>query len=198
MRALGTKLKIREDMAKVGTIDCYLGIVTAVSKDESDRLEHSKEWHEILADIPGVVQGITAYPFRGDLDEPKIHDRVMIYDMDPIHHSYFQYRKVKEDDFIGFRSSGKMLNITPERIEIGVFDKDTEYKDNETPESLKSSIKQDDKGNINLKAEETIYLNGNTKPEGTKPANIVANGGTNGGLVNVEAIRQLINPISAD
>lgn len=126
-------------MAKsLGIANYYLGVVKAVTPDDDDRIENDKEWHEIIIDIPGVIQGVTAFPFRDELDEPKIDDKVLVLDVDPLYHSYFLYRKLKEDGFIGFRSSGKMVSITPDEIVIGVFGPDDngeypEYKEDEIP-----------------------------------------------------------------
>ena len=108
----------------LGTANYYLGVVTAVTPDDDDRIKNDKEWHEVLIDIPGVIQGVTAFPFRDELDEPKINDKVLVLDVDPLYHSYFLYRKLKEDGFIGFRSSGKMVSITPDEIVLGVFGPD--------------------------------------------------------------------------
>ena len=124
-------------MAKsLGIANYYLGVVKAVTPDDDDRIKNDKEWHEIIIDIPGVIQGVTAFPFRDELDEPKIDDKVLVLDVDPLYHSYFLYRKLKEDGFIGFRSSGKMVSITPDEIVIGVFgpndnDEYPEYKEDE-------------------------------------------------------------------
>jgi hypothetical protein len=122
----------------LGTANYYLGVVTAVTPDDDDRIKNDKEWHEVLIDIPGVIQGVTAYPFRDELDEPKINDKVLVLDVDPLYHSYFLYRKLKEDGFIGFRSSGKMVSITPDEIVLGVFGPDDndeypEYAEDEIP-----------------------------------------------------------------
>ena len=122
----------------LGTANYYLGVVTAVTPDDDDRIKNDKEWHEVLIDIPGVIQGVTAYPFRDELDEPKINDKVLVLDVDPLYHSYFLYRKLKEDGFIGFRSSGKMVSITPDEIILGVFGPDDndeypEYAEDEIP-----------------------------------------------------------------
>ena len=126
-------------MAKsLGIANYYLGVVKAVTPDDDDRIKNDKEWHEIIIDIPGIIQGVTAFPFRDELDEPKIDDKVLVLDVDPLYHSYFLYRKLKEDGFIGFRSSGKMVSITPDEIVIGVFGPDDngeypEYKEDEIP-----------------------------------------------------------------
>lgn len=122
-----------------GQANYYIGLVVAVSKDDDDRLKNEKEWHEVLVDIPGIVQKVPAFPFRDELDEPKLNDKVLVLDVDPLYHSYFLYRKVKEDGFIGFRSSGKMVSITPDDITIGVFGPDDndeypEYKEDEIPD----------------------------------------------------------------
>ena len=175
-----------------GQANYYIGLVVAVSKDDDDRLKNEKEWHEILVDIPGVIQRVPAFPFRDELDEPKLNDKVLVLDVDPLYHSYFLYRKVKEDGFIGFRSSGKMVSITPDDITLGTFDYDSDYAEKDAPESLHASMKLDGDGNINLKAEKTIKL------DGYADTSIIANGGNNGGMVNVSALKQLITAINAD
>ena len=154
-------------MAKsLGIANYYLGVVVAVTPDDDDRIKNDKEWHEIIIDIPGVIQGVTAYPFRDELDEPKINDKVLVLDVDPLYHSYFLYRKLKEDGFIGFRSSGKMVSITPDEIVIGVFGPDDndeypEYAEDEIPDcdpgkdgsgSGMAYVKLDKSGNIEIKA----------------------------------------------
>lgn len=123
----------------LGIANYYTGVVIAVTPDDDDRLENDKEWHEVLIDIPGVIQGVKAFPFRDELDEPKINDKVLVLDVDPLYHSYFLYRKLKEDGFIGFRSSGKMVSITPDDITIGVFgpndnDEYPDYAEDEVPD----------------------------------------------------------------
>ena len=179
-------------MKPAGYASYYPGVVIDVAPDDN----HTKEWHEVLVDIPGLIKGVPAFPFRDELDEPKVGDKVMVLDLDPLFHSYFMYRKVKEDKFIGFRSSGKSLSITPENITIGTFEEDTNYKEDEVPESLRASLMLDSDGNIELKAEEVIRLNGNAGT--SEEPSIVANGGNNGGMVNVRILKQLITAISED
>jgi hypothetical protein len=156
-----------------GQANYYIGLVVAVSKDDDDRLKNEKEWHEILVDIPGVIQKVPAFPFRDELDEPKLNDKVLVLDVDPLYHSYFLYRKVKENGFIGFRSSGKMVSITPDDITIGVFGPDDndeypEYKDDEIPNCDPGNdgsgdgfayIKLDKSGNIEIKTKGNSNIN---------------------------------------
>ena len=73
--------------------------------------------YEIKVDIPGVKSGVTAYPMRGEIDEPRVGDFVFLRCLDPVFQSYYLYHKIKENDFIGFRIRGKMVDITPEYIQ---------------------------------------------------------------------------------
>lgn len=123
--------------------DFYLGVVTGF-KEETE-----KEEHIITADIPGIATDIIAYPLGNAADEPKINDNIILICLDPVYQSYFVYIKLKENNFIGYRSSGKMIDITPDSVTIGIFDPETEYKDNERPETT-SSIVIDKDNNITI------------------------------------------------
>jgi len=91
------------------------------------------------------------------LDEPKPGDTILLTNLDPVLNSYWIYEKLKENDFIGFRSAGKMVDITPDYITVGIFDKSTEYKDDERP-TLTSYVKLDSSGNIEIKTEGKVNL----------------------------------------
>lgn len=109
----------------------YLGVVSCIEDD--DLLPNAKEYHEILVDIPEIAQKVKAFPKRGEIDEPKVGDPVLLLSLDPLYNSYMIYEKVKDsNDFIGFRASGKMVDITPERIVVGVFKEDVyDYPEDE-------------------------------------------------------------------
>lgn len=161
----------------------YLGVVVAV--EDHELLKKSKEHREIVADIPGVIEGILAYPKSSDLDEPKVGDTVILECLDPIYKSYFTYYKLKENNFIGFRTAGKMISITPEKIEIGIFDKDKTYSEDEIPET-KTKIIIDSDGNIQVTSKGNIEVNagGNIKIDGGENEVSLENIGTlktNGG-----------------
>ena len=123
--------------------DFYLGVVTGF-KEETE-----KEEHIITADIPGIATDIIAYPLGNAADEPKINDNIILICLDPVYQSYFVYIKLKENNFIGYRSSGKMIDITPDSVTIGIFDPEAEYKDEERPETT-SSIVIDKDNNITI------------------------------------------------
>lgn len=154
----------------------YLGVVTAVENHEL--LTKPKEYREVVVDIPGVMENILAYPKSCELDEPKVGDPVILECLDPIYKSYFTYYKLKENNFLGIRAAGKCISITPETITIGIFDKDTEYKDSEVPE-MKTKITIDSDGNIDIQSTGTVSVNSgdsiNIKSEG----DININGGGN-------------------
>ena len=143
----------------------YLGIVVAV--DNHELLKKSKEHREVVVDVPGVMEGILAYPKSCELDEPKVGDPVILECLDQMYKSYFTYYKLKENNFIGIRAAGKCISITPDTITIGVFDKDSAYKDDETPK-MKTKVVIDSDGNvsvesagkIDIKADDDISIDG--------------------------------------
>ena len=85
--------------------------------------------YQIKVDIPGIAVSVMAFPMRGELDEPVVGDFVLLRSLDPIFNSYFLYQKIKENDFIGFRSNGKYVDITPDYILLGIFDPSTRKND---------------------------------------------------------------------
>ena len=160
----------------------YLGVVKNIIEEN----DITKEYGIIEADIPGVIQGIRAFPKRNELDEPKVGDAILLLCLDPILNSYWIYEKIKENDFIGIRAAGKMIDITPDSISIGIFDKDTEYKEDERPE-MKTYLKIDSEGNMEIKTEGNTELeikgnaeiktDGDTKIESSGETEIKATGG---------------------
>ena len=145
----------------------YIGVVRSVIIEDN----LTKEYGVIEADIPGIIEGIRAFPKRGELDEPKPGDSILLTNLDPVLNSYWIYEKLKENDFIGFRSAGKMVDITPDYIMVGIFNKDTEYTEDERP-TLTSFVKLDSNGNIEINTEGEINLNitGDTNIEVTEGA----------------------------
>lgn len=147
--------------------------------------------YQIKVDIPGIATSVMAFPMRGEIDEPVVGDFVLLRSLDPIYNSYFLYQKIKENDFIGFRSNGKYVDITPDYIVIGIFDpstrvtdleKDGEENKNDNQEAFYEAhsevlhggfrpqptdwIKLDKDGNleINIRANATITINGEDNP----------------------------------
>ena len=117
----------------------YLGIVK----------EH-KENFQITADIPGVALDIEAFPLRGDCDEPKPGDPVILLGLDPEYNSYFLYWKLKENDFTGFRAYGKEISIEEEKLVIRAYNGENSEDGNKEPGTEKTRIELDDKGNITI------------------------------------------------
>jgi len=160
----------------------YLGVVKNIIEED----DITKEYGIIEADIPGVIQGIRAFPKRNELDEPKVGDAILLLCLDPILNSYWIYEKIKENDFIGIRAAGKMIDITPDSISIGIFDKDTEYKEDERPE-METYVKIESEGNmeiktkgntcIEIKGNAEIKTDGDTKIESSGETEIKATGG---------------------
>lgn len=154
-------------------IDFYLGSVHEVI----DRVTY-----EITADIPGVAQEVKAYPWsRGEMDEPVAGNLIYLISLDPVYHSVYLYMKAKENDFIGIRSNGKMIDITPDYISIGVYETDTTSADGERPDLSKSYCKMDSEGNIEIMAtgNEKITIKGNVNVEVSGNADIKVSGTTN-------------------
>lgn len=160
----------------------YLGIVVAV--DNHELLKKSKEHREVVVDVPGVMEGILAYPKSCELDEPKVGDPVILECLDQMYKSYFTYYKLKENNFIGIRAAGKCISITPDTITIGVFDKDSTYKDDETPK-MKTKVVIDSDGNvsvesagkIDIKADDDISIDGGGNNITISNATFKTNGG---------------------
>lgn len=140
----------------------YLGIVAdIVEKDEV-----KKTYHQIKADIPGIICGVNAFPLRGDCDEPKKGDPIILLGLDPDYNSYYLYWKLKENDFTGFRAYGKEISIEEGKLVIRSYS-EGEYKDDEhEPGEENSRIELDDQGNI------TIIANKDANVEIKNNANI--------------------------
>lgn len=117
--------------------------------------------YRIKVDIPGMANSVTAFPMRGELDEPVVGDFVLLRSLDPVFNSYFLYQKIKENDFIGFRSNGKVVDITPDYIMVGIFDPSTRKNDFETD--------GDSDENINDNQEAAFETHGEIKHGGYRP-----------------------------
>lgn len=147
--------------------------------------------YKIKIDLPGLSKEAEAFPMRGELDEPRPGDQVLVRDIDPIYHSFYLYSKLKDDSFIGFRSRGKMIQITEDEINISIFDPSEAYEENdgEMPQEIKAFIKIKKEGNIeisnmdsengnilaDIKGDVTITTNGNTNIEVIGNSNIRVN-----------------------
>lgn len=201
-------------------VEFFLGVVKNRVEDNENNI--TKEDFIILADIPGVAENVKAFPTKDNLDEPKVGDQVLLTSYDSFYHSYFTYRKLKENDFIGFRAAGKMIDITPDKITIGVFDESNDsYKDNERPDCSKyCSIEMDKDGNITIHAQNNLTVNidgdasinvkGNSDTTVQGDCNIVSkskmtiqgmpniqlNTGSNGPLVNKSALNTILTQLS--
>ena len=126
----------------------FLGTVSAVPDTSSSFV--------IKANIPEVIDNVTCYPLRSNIDEPKIGDLVLIRDLDPEYHSYFVYEKVNENDFTGIRCKGKMIDITDESLKIGIFD-EGDFKDNERPANT-SWIELKEDGDLDIILEDDLFI----------------------------------------
>lgn len=121
----------------------FLGTITKVL---------DPDLYHIMADIPGLAREVEAFPIRGELDEPRVGDQVLVRDIDPIFHSFYLYSEIKEDNFIGIRSRGKMIRFTEDEINISIFDPEEAYENNEdeVPTEIKAFVKIKKDGNIEI------------------------------------------------
>ena len=164
-------------------IDLYLGTIHEVK----DRLTY-----EITVDIPGVAKEVRAYPYsRGEMDEPVAGNLVYLLCVDPVYHSFYLYTKAKENDFIGIRSNGKVIDIKPDSLTIGVYDTSSTSKDDTRPDPSKSFLKMDESGNIEINAtgNEKVTISGNAEISVSGNANIKVSGTTNidGATLNINS-----------
>lgn len=126
--------------------------------------------YEITVDIPGIIDGVKAYPMRGEVDEPRVGDFVMLKCLDPTFQSYYLYQKIKENDFIGFRSNGKMVDITPDYIQLATFSGDYNDNNGHRPEATNwvklyanGDLEVDCTGNVTINSEGTLNIKSNTE-----------------------------------
>jgi hypothetical protein len=144
----------------------YIGTITYVESDPLGLLTKDKLYHEAVVSVPGVFENVLAFPARTNLDEPKVGDLVVVCSWDPVYNSYCTYEKLKENDFVGFRAHGKMVQINHEKIVVGVFDESTEYKDDDVPDVSKiAHLEMDKNGNITVHAAKNITVNGDADCE---------------------------------
>ena len=123
--------------------------------------------YTVEVDIPGYNQNLPAFPSRGEVDEPRVGDVVELLEFDPQFKSYYIWRKLKENNFIGIRSRGKVLRFSADEISLGIFDpSDTGWYDKNdgvdpTPKPT-TWIKIDKDGNIDIVAtgKEMISIKG--------------------------------------
>lgn len=128
--------------------------------------------YTVEVDIPGYNEALPAFPKRGEVDEPRVGDVVILTELDPLYKSYYLWEKLKENNFIGIRARGKVLKMSADEISLGIFDpSDTAWYDKNdgadpTPEST-SWIKIDKNGNIDINAEGDQKINITGKSEVT-------------------------------
>ena len=151
--------------------------------------------YEIKVDIPGVKTGVTAYPMRGEVDEPRIGDFVLLKCLDPVFQSYYLYQKIKENDFIGFRSNGKMVDITPDYIQVAIFDpSNKEWNDNNNYRPEPSDwIRLDKDGNLNihLRSNSSITIEGDVSNNYESNMSLTVNGNAD---INIKGSTVLKSP----
>lgn len=118
-------------MSKSGVqANFYLGVVK----------EYSGEFDfKITADIPGVISGVNAFPIRGDCDEPKPGDPIILLGLDPLYNSYFLYWKLKENDFTGFRVKGRQISFQESGIRISIDEPESSEGESGEGEDSKES-----------------------------------------------------------
>lgn len=160
-------------MIETPKINLYLGKVTKVK---------NRQTYEIEVEIKGVGEELPAVPLsRGEMDEPVEGNLVIVMSVDPVYHSVNFYTKLKENDFIGIRSNGKVLDITPDSIVIG---SDGSGKTNSDEAHVSSPslsyVKMDDSGNIEIMAssDKTVTISGNCTINVSGNTSITTSGNT--------------------
>ena len=173
----------------------YIGRVSKVE----DRV-----FYKIRVSVEGIVDDAMAFPMKGEVDEPLIGDKVLLYNIDPEFGSVYLYSRIKEDDFIGFRSNGKIITlISPyetedgqrgeeDNITIGIYDIDESDGNNDEVGQYITSIiinrKDDDKkGSVDITIGNDKYKGGpksnlNLRVRGNVEANIE---GDEGATINI-------------
>lgn len=164
----------------------YIGKISEILEDG----------YSVRVAIPGVCDdnpGMPALPERGELDEPKVGDIVIVEELDPVFGSILLYRKIKQNKFHGLRYHGKALSFDDDQIIIQTFDPSEEYQDDVLPEG-KSFIKITKDNNIEITTNEgnlQITINGdatisakNITIDGTTTidGNCTPNGNPSGGF----------------
>jgi hypothetical protein len=182
-------------------LNFYIGTITHVENDPLGLLKKDKLFHEAVVTIPGVAENVLVFPGRNQIDEPKVGDLVVVCSWDPVYNSYCTYEKLKENDFVGFRAHGKMVQINHDEITIGVFDESETYKDDNVPDVSKlASMKMTKDGEIKVHAKSditvdadsnvtiTIKGNANVKVDGNAELKVSGNVSIKGSKnINVEA-----------
>lgn len=164
-----------------------------------DNDTYTKDLYVVKVDIPGSNKDLYAFPKRSELDEPRVGEAVILTEVDPVWHSYYLYEKIKENEFIGIRSRGKMVKFHEEELIIGIDSAMDEswYDDNSgtdpTPPPT-SWIKILKDGTIDISSEVDLKINvsgktvltvggdcevsvsGNTKIESSGSCDIKASG----------------------
>jgi hypothetical protein len=173
----------------------YIGKISKVE----DRV-----FYKIRVSVDGIVDDAMAFPMKGEVDEPLVGDKVLLYNIDPTFGSVYLYSRIKEDNFIGFRSYGKIITlISPyetedgqkgedDKIVIGIYDVNEEDGNEDEVGEYITSItinrKDDDKkGSVDLVIGNDKYNGGpkanlNIKVKGNVEANIE---GGEGSAINI-------------
>ena len=123
--------------------------------------------------IPGICEdlGMPALPERGELDEPKVGDIVIIEELDPVFGSVLLYRKIKQNKFHGLRFHGKAISFDDDQITIQTFDPSKEYQDDTLPEG-KSIIKITKDNDIEITSDSNIKITSKSNIEINNEGNI--------------------------
>lgn len=165
----------------------YLGKIREIK----DRLTY-----EIRVDIAGVVEDKPAFPLRGEVDEPKVGDYVILRNIDHVFGSMYLYSKLKEDDYIGFRSNGKNVTITPDYVEMSVYKRNGDQDAHDDFGNNYTKVKLYESGDIEIIAGNggnlTVKVEGNTS--------ITTNGTTDiksGGPLTIDAPKVTLTGLQA-
>ena len=168
----------------------FFGVVSKVLNPDT---------YEIEIDIPGENERLRAFPKRSEVDEPRVGDHVLLTEFDPLYHTYYIYEKIKENDFIGIRSRGKIVKINKDKVVIGIMKVDSNnYKPKKRfPDTFKGDEWYDDKSGVSPIKDDmitswiSIDKDGNLEIMMEKDSNITIKGDCN---IKVEGSTELNCP----
>lgn len=139
--------------------------------------------YTIEVDIPGYNEALPAFPKRGEVDEPRVGDVVLLTELDPLYKSYYLWEKLKENNFIGVRARGKVLKMSEEEVTLGIFDpSDTSWYDKNDgsdptpPPTSWIKVTKDGTIDINAEADEKVVIAGNSEVQISGDSKVTVDG----------------------
>lgn len=123
----------------------------------------------VSVEVPGIFEELKAFPRKGQLDEPKPGDPVVLLGLDPLYNSYYLWEGLKETEFRGIRVAGKEITWDEDKIMIGVYSGENEEDGSEVnPDKAMITLDKDGNIKINATADVNIEVQGTTTLKSTK------------------------------